>query len=751
MKKRLWALSTIGSALLMTACGGGGDKTKPVENRDVTIKGVAVDELILNGKVKITKPDGISLVEGRTSAIDGTYALSIGKYKGPVVVNVSCDAETKLLVGMTQQNCPAGLKLSSVANAEANDVTVNISPVTHITYRKALQAGITKENIEISSNQVALMFGVDPIKNNPTIGTYAKIVEAFHAAERADSSKSLLDVIDAFSEDISDGVVDNSQALIDALSEYDVTTPIQNGTYVIPSNPTSLEVKKFVQDLRTQGTTIQSYVKNEAKNMGQSLDKMTIDIQTANDYVVGITNLIVKANDESKTALRGDIDVHLDTVNITVPVDVTKIGTNTWSYRTELSSKLIYTGTVSVPHITDGLEFSFENLDANFQGELPYYKKTQTEPTTQTVSLAMSFKKSNNIVNVTMNNVKIENGKDKIVIDTLKGEVSYRQSSNTTKNNLVFDYVKLSEMRLSAISGDYTVSGALTIPEYIKNNLLAERGGIQDISNVSGSMTFGCPYGTSLIQKNASLNLPNGRAYPFNITYSDSVTIDVAIEGDYGNEEIRNAITASGKCSNGVKATIYNYVYVDKSNKIGNSGYIPKVLRFEGKVKNNKTSGELSGKVNVDLTGIAGLDVEDIINKDKINMNALENASFKVSINGELIMPKRPKTLVNMGYEMKASNSKRHNIVASYAHDSTLLSLDASVDDKIENGHLVFTNGSGIKVSFLLHDGVLIDGNSHNASGSIMTKNGKVVATIEKRKGNVFIIKYLDGSFETIF
>ena len=749
MLKKLGLLGLVASAFIVVGCGGGG---APQKNEKVTINGTAVDELILNGKVEVTKPDSSLLVEGRTSQTDGTYTLEIANYTGPVIINVTCDANSSLLVGTAEESCPLDLEMHSVANANGERVTVNVSPLTDITYKLAQNGGtITKESIETASNQVAVMFGVDPIIGDPTKGAYADTIKAFHDVAAADESLDLFGVIDNFVQDANDSVIDNSSALIGALHDNNVSNQLQNGDFTIPANPASLseteEVEKFIQEIRTQGTTMETYIDSEADDIGEALESVTLDMETAADYVVGITKLVMDARDENKDTLRDTFEVLLDDTYVFVSARVTKVNATTWRYSTAVD-ETNHTGTITLPEITDGMEYTFSHLNASFSGTLPYVKNPLDDATrttdTQTVSLDIALAKSGDTVTVTLTNCTLENTTGMTSIESLTGEVNY--SKSPVDNEPVFNYVKLHEAKLNASAGKYNATGTLTIPEYTVNSSLSPRGGIEEVPVTYFSIRFSCPSESPEVNQ-VSVEINGTRYTPdWHSNWGTQTSYSFSdIPGNLTSEVILAGLESNANCSTGdTPIESVSNLFYSTTEELGNSGFVPKKLTFDGSLKNTQTSGEINGNINMELLNGTSA---DLTNDEKI----LQNLMLKVNINGKLLMPNRPDTLINVDYETKSDNTKRHSVTASYTHGSTLLSLEGSIDKARENGKFTFSNGSGIQAEFIYTNDALANGNIAAGTGSLVTYNGSAVATIEERGTGGIIIKYLDGSVETLF
>ena len=773
MKKKI-VLSSIATVAVLSLVGCGGGSNTPETNvapKVSKISGIADDDLILNGIVTAKTPSGAVLSEGRTSQTDGSYALNV-VHTGIVLVNVTCeDGNSTMLNPATHatQACGSDVSLNSLADVEAGvDQTVHISPLTEIVYQRAqAQAGgnmssVTATEFSDARNEIGVLFGVDPIADNPADGVSAQIIGAIHTLADEDNT-SVVDVTNNLATQLSDGSADGAadetvNALTEVMTSANITNNLtdNNGTYTPPENIAPLgnkeAVQKFIQDLRTQGTTMESYAKNEAQDMGTALDGVALDINTVSDYIVGIIDLVSNARDTNETSAGGLIDVHFDGDYAQMNVAVTKVSVTEWKYDASIAEHT-YKGTITIPEVSQGTEYTFGTLNATFNGALPYaaniYDQNNTIIETQNVSLDITLVKSGDVVNATLSDFTIENAGNKISIDSVKAEVSYSKPADLNENP-IFNYVKLSEIKLSAVAGDYSVVGTLSVPEYTVNSSLAARGGVEEVVTTTASVNMYCTTyngnSASISNAEATLNL-DGTNYTYEelYTYSTGVSLEIDdIKGNYSLDEIRNMTHASATCSDGHQVNISVYAWNGTSDKIGNNGYIPKQLVFEGTFKNTQTSGEISGKVNIELINASTINLID-------NANVNEDAQLKVNINGKLFMPQRPETLVNIAYETKADDAHKHSLTASYTHDSTLLSVKGSLDKVGKNGQFTFTNEAGVKADFFLKDDKLINGDAFHATGSLVTKDGKVIATIETRNDNLVIIKYLDGTFETIF
>ena len=112
-----------------------------------------------------------------------------------------------------------------------------------------------------------------------------------------------------------------------------------------------------------------------------------------------------------------------------------------------------------------------------------------------------------------------------------------------------------------------------------------------------------------------------------------------------------------------------------------------------------------------------------------------------ITLDGKLQMPDRPEMLLSLSFENSATNN---TLGASYDYDATVINMSAIMDTEMNNGDVVITTHTGIKVDIKLSD----DGTVRTTTGTV-TKDGAVIGTLDERFG-VPVIVYTDGSFESL-
>jgi len=316
----------------------------------ITLKGIAVDDLIVDGVVKVYAPDApeVILAEGRTDSERGTYSLNID-YDGVVVLDVSADERTKMKnpeTGEIRESEPdLRLHSAAVVSSEIEEIEVNVSPLTDLVVSQMNAQGATPEALESAQDSIGKIFGFDPLGDSPLENeSYAKTVTAIRDLADA-KGVSIVEVIEELNEDTIDGTTGDDgtiaqelatimeeQGVLNTFTENDgvvtpeETTVAQEETvdveddvvpvvapiYTVPTVTTSsietdIEVSKaFFDDLRTQTMSVIDYddtgeagfLDTESEELGEGLENMALNIDLVADYSMGIVDLIGEAVDE---------------------------------------------------------------------------------------------------------------------------------------------------------------------------------------------------------------------------------------------------------------------------------------------------------------------------------------------------------------------------------------------------------------------------------------------------------------------
>lgn len=161
------------AVLALTACGGGGGGSSAPAATQITgtaSKGAFEKAIVTAFKVNADGSKGDRLKEARTDA-DGKYTLDISGYAGPVLLEMTADAETLMKcdvpagcgvgVAFGQKVAAGGLSLSAVLPTVNGGVVKSaITPYTHLAaeFARSQTGALTKANIEKALTQIQDLF-----------------------------------------------------------------------------------------------------------------------------------------------------------------------------------------------------------------------------------------------------------------------------------------------------------------------------------------------------------------------------------------------------------------------------------------------------------------------------------------------------------------------------------------------------------------------------------------------------------------
>ena len=688
MNKIIISIATLFLLSMLSSCGSS-SSSRPTTPITSLVKGIAVDDLILNGIITANSLKQQKLNSTRTSKQDGSYELIINDYIGVVVVEASCDkdSELKSILGAIKP-CPLDTRLRTIANAggRATPVIGNISALTEAIYQRALAlsggVAVTVSAYEQARAEIGEMFGVDPINDNPEEGNYQEIIEAFNSVANS-TNQSVQEVVTAFAIDSSDGSLSSviSQEIAQAITDRNISNNMadNNGTYtpnsgeIVASTSAEDLSKEMFTSLRTETLTLLNYnspTKNgvldfQSKDLADSIKYFTLHIETAGYYQQEILTVIFDAIRASKTKSE---DMIGDGGGFLVVVE--KETDNTWSYVFRTNN--IYKGTIEVPSNNPDdymINSNFTSLNFKFNGVIPEYTYKDIAKYSDINSISyqtllgnvkVSSESGNKIVTL-MENTKLINSDGTESIEIVK-------MKSTSDHLSDFTYRKLDFAIFEARVKDFYLKGNISVPTYVYNSNIYQNGGY-----IAQRFIFN---GEVLDTRNNT----KVEAYPLDINWKDASTVTQAQ---------------------------YDFDKKDPAKEVYDS-------------------------------------VENTVN------SSYYTRLYDLSLNGNIISENQSSTDINIAYENFADHHE--NTSVAYSHNSTILNVRTtfSSSDK-KNGTIYLSIPTGITANFKFKDGKIVDGDPESFAGSFVTKDSVAIATIEYRE-DAIIVKYIDdGSFETIF
>lgn len=687
MNKIIISITTLFLLSMLSSCGSSSSSrtTAPVTS---LIKGVAVDDLILNGIITGNSIKQQKLNSTRTSAKDGTYELTIDDYIGVVIVEASCDKSSQLKsIKNIITLCPLDTRLRTIAKTSGRftPVVANISALTEAIYQRAviLSGGITVtiSAYEQARAEIGEMFGVDPINDDPQEGNYQEIIEAFNSVAEA-TDQSVQDVVNAFAIDASDGSLSHaiSQEIAQAIIDSNISNNIadSNGTYTPNSGETVASTssedlsKEMFTALRTETLTLLNYnspTKNgvldfQSEDLADSIKYFTLHIETASYYQQEILEVIFDAIRASKTKSE---DIIGDGAGFLIIVE--KETDNSWSYIFKTND--IYKGTIEVPSLNPDdymINSNFSSLYFKFNGVIPEYKYKDISKYSDINSISYQTFLGNvkvssvgkNKITTIMENTKLINSDGTESIEIIKMQ-------STSDHLAKFTYRKLDFVIFESRVKDFYLKGNIEVPTYVYNNKVSQNGGY-----IAQRFIFN---GEVLDTRNNT----KVEVYPLDITWKDASTVTQA-QYDFDKKDPLKE------------------VYDSVENTVSSNNY---------------------------------------------------SRLYDLSLNGNIITENQSSTDINIAYENFADHHERTSV--AYSHNNTILNVKTEFDssDK-KNGIISLSIPTGITAGFKFENGKIIEGDLESFVGSFVTKDSVPIATIEYREGAI-IVKYIDdGSFETI-
>jgi hypothetical protein len=750
--KTLWWKGSLAAAAVIgvIGCGGGGGgggaSTPPATSDEGTqVTGVAVDDLILNGVVRVADENNATLATGRTDSQDGSYTLRVDHH-GVVVVHVTCDDASEMYNPETNQTsaCPDNLLLRSVATVEGADapVEVNVSPLTEVTYRQALandtDGTLDAEDVEEAIAQVAALFGVNPVAENPVENeTYSGIVSAVHTV--ADNrSITVMEVAEMLAEAMEDGAIEPDEEGISeiaaAMEDENVSNPIveavdNNESLDVPDNIGSLddlaEAKAFFEELRTQAGTIETFVDNEAVALDEAVNSTVMNIDFVGFILGKFSDTIAEMYENNIT------EIPLHYVSDTRQVGMTKTGPGAFTYRI-VENDNEWRGNITFPEVILGDEaeealYGGDTLSIRFEGDLPLDKTPAPAGVDDNQTFVGNVTLRTNTTggaSLTMTGTLSSNGD---TIELTEANADFGYVFDVEDNETVFNYVKLNQVAMQGTIGGYALSGTLTVNTYAQNEGLKDEGGfsVTEHGGMIGELV--CEDSTQITVRDIYVVYDGMRFDPVDMQPDGDSAVYVQFEVPFNLEydEWLEAVEWNATCAGDDNISFYNYgSWGYSEEELANSGWLPADVTFEGSVANGAKSME-------GMLHMVWLNVTDI------NLSAEDDPEVNATFNGKLRMSENsPELNVNLfGSTMTKSGSM------DYTYDTTTVNLNVTYDEDSDTTTFEATNQLG-------HRFVLIEANGQYEGN--LTKNGRLLGEVEERNGAP-VIKYYDNSFESLF
>ncbi len=298
-------------------------------------------------------------------------------------------------------------------------------------------------------------------------------------------------------------------------------------------------------------TGTDGFLDSEAKDLGDALEGVALDVNIIGEYSVGIIDDIYEAIDNNKITLTRVIDededddksapapiesqsVSTKSTRATGDVEristVTKTGDLAWSYSITENGTETYTGTVTLPsnEVDDITPGNFETLAAKFDGTLPLRRMDSDETAgSQELKMDVVIEKTEIGATIEVKELSVKHDATSIVLSNLKGAVSYEyDDTKEDDEEFTMRFMQFDTGTVRGTVAGYQLDGMLTVPEYVLNNSIKDNGfEVEEFSTQVQGGAF------CLDEHNQRMQLEGGTA-----TYTDKsgVAHAIDIQNNYG-------------------------------------------------------------------------------------------------------------------------------------------------------------------------------------------------------------------------
>jgi len=805
MRKHILAQAialVIGGAVL-TGCGGGGS-TSPTST---TIDGVAAKGIIKFGKVKAQeyKSDSWSDVGVTTTGEDGSYTLTLSNYAGgPLMLTVEPQTNT-VMVCDVQDGCsgtvygqtialPNNFLLKAIVPSVEPGATqhAQITPFSDMAAARVLAADSTNDDaINNAISEVNQIVGVNIIETRPIditndvarqqATTEQLTYAVFNAAAgqiALENTEGLASGLEKLAQAFEDGKLDS----VDSLSSIALVNAVKTQLKSIENQG------EAVTAINTQISIIETSTQDGVYNPESSPTPSLTAVEQAKQLVSQARTLgnSVASLEDPALAFKADIDVAAQVIDDDASALITLTGSVIDQVLSALEAKGTYTtGTTEVA------------IKDNTGADIGHASVTVTDDNGVGISISTSGISSAAISLSLSTNVPLAvlNG-DTASLSSGSIKVSGTVSNATTKLSL--SDVSLTAAFTQAVTLDRNAS---SMPEPVLRSM-DFAGGIK-LEDLVHAMSFTGNASFNLVALNASasrsldqapillslekasisgtfagngssfsasagLNLTNAASFDTfaYLNHEPQMWQDYAIDGDalkaaeyaktkWGMTSVNNAWYSawtpetcfSGSDDQGnstYQCDVGDVLNVDAAFKAKLAASNPNLSTFNPNLQVNEVGFSFSAYEYDYLTKTQTLNSTTWL-YGQFELGSFESASYfaqgSLSVNLDLALKGYPQTkaLISVNRtELEGGDA----LVTLLHNGSTVTFKLVKAGTNPTDGTLTVSNPDGVKL--------IVTGKDGDVSGKVTLADGTQVGTLEKSGNGLYIIRYIDGTFETL-
>lgn len=797
------SILAISLSTLMIGCGGGGSSS-PAATTPSKVGGTAAKGIVQQGIVKAymlttTGVAGSTAVGNAITNNDGTYSLELSSdYDGTsaLLLELTSDDATTKMVCDALNGCgttargglltpPAGFKLNTIIPAVSSSSTVDaqITPFTHIAAKSIQNSGdSSSSNIAATTSKINQLVGTNILKTVPVNINDSAALSGADAnqqrytvmlaalAEQAFKDNNLVDNLEAFANDFSaDGdfgdtgglvvndflaaanaEVTNSAADLNDAVEASLT---QHTTIIAAQTNTNGEFQPTettgtgesdVAKAKSLITEVRTW-KDSLANLENPADAFAVETDVIIDTLDADSNAVIEVLGRVVSAVQSTIDNAIDN-DTDVPTSVTVTNRDGQTM-----------GIISLTDASTASSEEFTVSSSDIAGVSLNAMIKLNESTSNTnisagdKTLEVSAEASNADTKVTFENtvVTINLAEDYLLEDENPEEPSI--SALSFKGGLKVEELNSgvatgksamgnAEIKLVALNGLKSINDDL--------NLSLEKIALSDLTVSSDS---GSTAGLSI-----SLEMDNATNFDTFGYLNNESTIQLHEDVDLIDFDVSD-IKADFNIS-----TIDFLFYSISQDQICVQG--PNINAEEAYVNYTCQPGDISELKQQSLdflnseypqnyTTVVFEDIRTLGNPDSLHIHAdltvadMETAtSFldaTLNVTGSLDLASHPEAILTLTADKTGIDEGSFTATLGYDGKSMqILANTTNGTDTGTSGDLTFTNADGVVMKLNASSGAAVSG--------VVTVDGVEVGTIEESGSGIVLIRYNDGTFESL-
>lgn len=728
MKKSLITLAIIASLTTLTGCGSSSSSDPVIETGATTLSGTAAKGIILNGVVTARElaSDGSEIAVVGTSITDefGQYELELtDDYQGGVVkvtisagnnTTMKCDATIGCGTGNDFGSTIAlteGFSLDAIIQPEADDtnVSVQITPLTHMAAARALDADeLNADSVASAISEVNQIAGVNIMNTEVVdITSVTALASASNDAKQlALFNTGLADVLVAGEESLQENLMANLDGLASSFEDGEFTSDdAVTITSITDAVTTAMKVVSENSDIAEELTDSMATVEENIYIIENLLDENggfdpepsdnagSDEIEQAKGLLVNARTFIEKIDSD-----------------FTEPLDALSIDAGTVKEALNSDSAVMteLLGVALSQTITHLAEQDIDILEAIESSALNNYTFAMLDESGESIgTMTATFSSDTSGISITLNGSLTGEAETVDITDLTL-------ATNLTAANFI-----------TSVDGEETLLNAITA------------------SSVSIKLTgFVGNEDTSLTLNDIALTL----------LASEEITLGGTVDNEGLESKISGAsfigdmTIASGDASYSGDVEIALVGFADSASGVPLS---LQKIEVNGEF-NSADKGSFSAGAKLEIDNAASFDTLGYLDSDS---DDFETASYFVegslTVTAVANVPELPEATVIASVSRTELDGGDVSIVVSYDGQSFTLAVDSEdLEADAPEATVTLTNPDGVKLIVNLAE--TESGDQYLVDGSVFVGETQV-GTVEETDSGIVLVRYTDGTFESLY